>query len=84
MMTGCEFSDNDELDDEEDSTNFENSSSVAVTVTPAEDETFNPFTLQAGEEKTVNRNGDTIEFAADPGSVTTSVISNREVVFTDL
>ena len=83
MLTGCEFSE-DDVFDEQDETRFENASSVAVTVSPAGDEDFDTFVLQTDTRRFVRRNGDEMSYTFTPvDQVQVSENGNLVVTFTD-
>jgi hypothetical protein len=82
MLAGCELSSADDFEDDE--TEFDNNASVAVTVTPEGDESFDAFVLQPGSRVFVERVGAQATFTYSPtDTVDAQEVSNEEVVFTD-
>ena len=65
LLTGCEFSEGEDFDDDAE-TRFENASSVAVTVTAAGDEDFSVFLLQTDTRRFVPRNGEEMSYTFSP------------------
>ncbi|MCK5529402.1 MAG: hypothetical protein KAI74_06935 [Kiritimatiellae bacterium] len=79
-MVGCDSSDS--LD--EDETKFENQSSATITVAPQSNETFAPFVLEPGNDHTVKRVGDNIDYTYTATENVDDVnIIESEVLFVD-
>ena len=84
LLVGCDFSEDDEFDDN-DETRFENASSVAITISPAGDEDFNVFVLQPDTRRFVRRVGDEMTYTFIPDDEVQVVENgNLVVTFTDL
>ncbi len=80
VMVGCD-SDDDIAHDE---TIFKNESTATVTVKPKSNETFTTFVLEPGQENTVTRVGDTMDYSyTATAEVIDIYVPDSEVLFSD-